>query len=271
MAAGGVFWWCALGLVASSARVRGWGVGAGARRAPLSSDARAATFGRPRAPRSASPVALFGLFGGKGKEAELTDEQIAEKYGLQIARFDVLPYPAGSPAAAGLPDSSPGAYQLRRYQPMAVVECAYEKRPEGYTLLDGYTQGGENELGLPMPRTAPCMMLPCASPAKLMRYVLPSPHTPRDATTAAVPPPAPTCDLLRTRQLPATAYAVKRFSGYGTPDIVFGLRDALKAALARDGIALVAGCDEGLVLAQYNELFSLPWRRDNEVWLPVEL
>jgi len=104
-----------------------------------------------------------------------------------------------------------------------------------------------------------------------MRYVLPSPHTPRDGDTAAVPPPEPTCDLLATRQLGETVYAVKRFSGYGTPGIVFGLRDELKTQLARDGVRVPADCDERLVLAQYNELFSLPWKRDNELWLPVEL
>lgn len=226
--------------------------------------------GRPLAASRAAPRALFG-FGGPAKKAELTDEQIAETYGLQIAKFEVLPPPPGSAAASGLPDTDPASYQLRRYLPMSVVECAYERRPEGYTLLDGYTQAGENALGLPMPRTAPCMMLPCAKPEKLMRYLLPSPHTPRDATTAPVPPPAPTCELLMTRELPATAYAVKRFSGYGTPDIVFGLRDSLKATLARDGVAVADRCDEGLVLAQYNELFSLPWKRDNELWLPVQL
>ncbi|KAJ1636423.1 hypothetical protein T492DRAFT_861580 [Pavlovales sp. CCMP2436] len=87
---------------------------------------------------------------------------------------------------------------------------------------------------------------------KLMRYVLPSPHTPRDGDTAAVPPPEPTCDLLATRQLGETVYA-------------------LKTQLARDGVRVPDDCDERPVLAQYNELFSLPWKRDNELWLPVEL
>lgn len=233
--------------------------------------ARGGLAGSGRAAPRAAPTALFGLFGDKKDKAELTDEQIAEKYGLQIAKFEVLPPPAGSAAAQELPDSDPRSYQLRRYAPMAVVECVYDKRPQGYFLLDGYTQSGENALGLPMPRTAPCMTLPCAKPDKLMRYLLPSPHTPRDASAAPVPPPAPTNELLATRQLPATAYAVKRFSGYGTPGIVFGLRDALKAALAADGVGVCEGCDEALVLAQYNELFSLPWKRDNELWLPVQL
>jgi hypothetical protein len=210
---------------------------------------------------------LFGL-GGK-KKPELTDEQIAQTYGLQIARFEPLPSPRADAGGSG--SGGEAAYQLRRYAACYVVECDYEKRPQGYTLLDGYTQAGENAAGMPMPRTAPCMMLPCARPAKLMRYLLPSPHSPTDPSREPVPPPEPTCDLCRTRALPSACYAVKRFSGYGTPDIVFGLRDALKRDVQADGVRLAEGCDEGLVLAQYNELFSLPWRRDNEVWLPVAL
>jgi hypothetical protein len=226
---------------------------------------------RPPARARAGVAMLFG-FGKPKPKVELTDEQIAETYGLQIARFDVLPYP--STVAAPRDDLDPfksGGYQLRSYWPMWTVETAYDKRPEGYMLLDGYTQAGENALGLPMPRTAPCMTQPCASP-KLMRYLLPAPHTPTTLEgKEAVPPPAPTYDVLRTVLLPRTAYAVARFSGYGTPDVVLGLRDSLKALLAADGVALAEGCDERLVLAQYNELFSLPWKRDNELWLPVAL
>ena len=54
-------------------------------------------------------------------------------------------------------------WEVRRLQPMQVVECAYEKRPEGYELLGGYV-GGENALGLPMPKTAPCIMAPLQRP-----------------------------------------------------------------------------------------------------------
>lgn len=226
-------------------------VGAGAARGPASALARV----RSR-PARAAPYMLFGF--GKNADADLTDEQITEKYGVQMPRYDVLPAREGA------------QYQLRRYRAMYVAECEYEKRPEGYTLLDGYTQGGENGAGLPMPRTAPCLMLPCSSP-KLMRYMLPSPHTPKDDGADAVPPPAPTCGLVRTRALPEFAVAVVRFSGYATPDIVFGLRDETKEALAADGVAVAPDVDETLVLAQYNELFSLPWKRDNEVWLRVEV
>ena len=52
--------------------------------------------------------------------------------------------------------------------------------------------------------------------------------------------------------------------------MVFARRDALARALAAESIALETNAlKEGMLLAQYNELFSLPWNRENEVWLPV--
>ena len=46
-------------------------------------------------------------------------------------------------------------WEVRQLQAMQVVECDYEKRPEGYELLGGFAQRGENEAGLAMPATAP--------------------------------------------------------------------------------------------------------------------
>ena len=40
------------------------------------------------------------------------------------------------------------------------------------------------------------------------------------------------------------------------------------AAFGFDGVKIDGG-NSRCILAQYNELYSLPWNRDNEVWLPV--
>jgi hypothetical protein len=34
-------------------------------------------------------------------------------------------------------------------------------------------------------------------------------------------------------------------------------------------LAFERACEELLMIAQYNELFSVPWARDNEVWIPL--
>ena len=81
---------------------------------------------------------------------------------------------------------------------MQVVECEYEKRPEGYELLGGFVRG-ENDGGLAMPATAPCLMMPLGRP-KRMWYMLPAPHTPLDPAATPVPPPLPlAADMLTCR------------------------------------------------------------------------
>jgi len=62
-------------------------------------------------------------------------------------------------------------------------------------------------------------------------------------------------------------------AGYAVPDVVLGRAAQLRASLSAGGYAVVdgeGGAASGLMLAQYNELFALPWKRDNEVWLRVE-
>ena len=55
------------------------------------------------------------------------------------------------------------------------------------------------------------------------------------------------------------------------PDVVYDSAGALAKALVANGVKLAPGAAADLMLAQYNELFSLPWQRDNEVWLRVDL
>ena len=112
-----------------------------------------------------------GLFGKS--EPAFTDgesnEAMRKRYlevGIQIPLYEVLREGDG--------------WEVRRYQPLAVAECDYDKRPEGYELLGGYA-GGENEFGISMPRTAPCVMQPSREPKRMM-WVLPTPHTPRCPT-----------------------------------------------------------------------------------------
>ena len=124
--------------------------------------------------RAGRPLLLFdSLFGKKEAAPDEDGLALAQKLGLQLPQFEVLAKQDG--------------FEVRRYQRLAVVECEYEKRPEGYELLGGYC-AGETEAGLPMPKTAPCVMRPTAKP-KTMWYILPNPHTPLDPEDEPVPPP----------------------------------------------------------------------------------
>ena len=160
-----------------------------------------------------------------------------------------------------------GGYVIREYQELRLAECDYARRDDGYRKLSSYT-GGANDLGIPMPGTAPCLMRPCAKP-KTMSFLLPHPHTPIDPAAVPLDAPAPSSDYVRLATWKGLRIASLPFSGSAVPDVVFSRRDELKAMLKRDGVRLPDDADAQLMLAQYNELFSLPWNRDNEVWLPV--
>ena len=212
--------------------------------------------------RSHSPHMLFDSLFGKAEPAFTageSNEAMRKRYlevGIQIPLYEVLREGDG--------------WEVRRYQPLAVAECDYDKRPEGYELLGGYA-GGENEFGISMPRTAPCVMQPSREPKRMM-WVLPTPHTPLDGVGEPAPPPKPQADdLVATRVLPPLVVGVARFSGYAVPDVVYDSAGALAKALVANGVKLAPGAAADLMLAQYNELFSLPWQRDNEVWLRVDL
>ena len=73
----------------------------------------------------------FGsLFGGGAPQKPLSNQEIREKYGVQLPSYSVVLERDG--------------WECRRYAPMYVAECEYDKRPEGYELLGGYSQGGED-------------------------------------------------------------------------------------------------------------------------------
>ena len=116
---------------------------------------------------------------------------------------------------------------------------------DGYELLGGYAQAGENDANLRMPATAPCLMHVLDSPKRMCEYsepedrnprpllqpaegppkgvcsnlsstgyVLPSPHTPLDPSADPVPPPLPLAsDVLRCRNVAPLVVAVGTFSG----------------------------------------------------------
>ena len=207
--------------------------------------------------RHRAPQMLFsGLFGRGSDVDQAQGDRKAEQLGVQLPNYRVI--------------RQGEDWEVRKYQTLSIVECEYESRPEGYELLGGYAQRGENAANAVMPPTAPCVMQPLGSPKK-MWFILPSPHTPRDSSIGMIPPPMPADPAtLECKVIKSLCVAVGKFSGYAVPDVVLKRRDSLLQSLSQECIESLPGApDHGLMLAQYNELFSLPWLRDNEVWIEV--
>ena len=86
--------------------------------------------------------------------------------------------------------------------------------------------------------------------------------------------PSLTRALLTYDEDPAPAPVRRDMHGHhrtaAVPDVVLSARDRLIASISEARVELADGAAvEGLLLAQYNELFALPWARENEVWLQV--
>ena len=86
----------------------------------------------PPARRAPAPLALFDALFGKAKQPaepqDAADAAQASRLGVQLPSYEVL--------------ASGDDWEVRSYQTLSVIECTYEKRPEGYELLGGYV-GGE--------------------------------------------------------------------------------------------------------------------------------
>jgi len=170
-----------------------------------------------------------------------------------------------------------GPVELRQYAPYMVAEVvlkagSQEAGSQAFPILAGYIFGknkGQTKFEMTAPvtqtvvpvkmeMTAPVTQSVAAEGGTLVQFVLPKGVTLESA-------PEPLDPRVRLRLVPATQWAVIRYSGswsQANDDEHLGL---LRAALAREGVATQGEP----VLARYNAPFT-PWfLRRNEIWLAL--
>jgi hypothetical protein len=157
---------------------------------------------------------------------------------------------------------SEGAFEVRDYPGLIVAQVTVtggqkEAASKGFRLLAGYIFGG-NKRRQNIAMTAPVTQIESAG-AWTVRFTMPSTYT-----MEALPEPNdPKVQLAR---LPATRFAVLRFSGLAGKNDVDGKSKDLLAAVKAHHLRA-----NGLVtLAQYNPPWTLWFMRRNEVMIPVE-
>ena len=167
--------------------------------------------------------------------------------------------------------------EMRQYAPYVVAEVVLKAGPQeagsqAFPILAGYIFGkkkGQTKFEMTAPvtqtpvpvkmeMTAPVTQSAAADGGTLVQFVLPKGVTLESA-------PEPLDPRVRLRLVPATQWAVIRYSGswsQANDDEHLGL---LRAALAREGVATQGEP----VLARYNAPFT-PWfLRRNEIWLAL--
>jgi hypothetical protein len=175
-----------------------------------------------------------------------------------------------------------GAFELRRYAPTLVAATFVEgddfdkASSTGFRRIAKYIFGGNEgarSVAMTVPVTAEAarpvtegaaiaMTVPVAVAQEKkgfrVTFVMPSSYT-RETL------PAPKDPLVTIEEVPSTTRAVVQFSWLTTHERLGDKTAALRAWARGRGLELVGEP----VVARYNDPFTLPWNRLNEVWFEV--
>jgi hypothetical protein len=172
---------------------------------------------------------------------------------------------------------SEGAFEVRDYPSVIVAEVTVEgdqktAASKGFRLLAGYIFGGNTRRqGIAMTApvsqapvhekiamTAPVTQMKTAG-SWIVRFTMPATYTLETL-------PEPNDRKVQLKRLPATRFAVLRFSGVAGERSVQAKSEELRAAIASHHLRAIGP----VTLAQYDPPWT-PWfMRRNEVMLPVE-
>jgi hypothetical protein len=177
---------------------------------------------------------------------------------------------------------SDGAFSLRRYEPYVVAQTIVDEADmdqasrAGFRRLAGYIFGG-NQGRRSIAMTAPVTSQATAS-ARGERIAMTAPvgatreaagwrvtfMMPGQYTLATLP--VPDDQRVTFAQVPGADRAVVTFSWLTSDDRVQAQTAGLRSWLKARGLV-----ERGApVVARYNDPFTLPWNRTNEIWIDVE-
>lgn len=173
--------------------------------------------------------------------------------------------------------------EIRRYKPYSVCAVNMNKpRPEtaketdnsvrvpelsgasSFGALAGYLFG-KNDQSTAMKMTTPVFTSPIEDGDKQMEFVLPSNYW-NDGSLDTAPKPLSGSGV-SLQQRESQERAVLMFGGYASKNEVAKRKKELMAALKKDKEWQAA--EEEATTAQYNDPFTVPWRRLNEVSIKV--
>jgi len=172
-----------------------------------------------------------------------------------------------------------GSFELRRYDPMIVAETLVsgsmdDASSSGFRLIADYIfgnntvqNGGNSKISMtaPVTMTAQSEEISMTAPVSMeksagqwrVHFVMP-----REYTLDTLP--IPNNPAVKLREIPATNYAVLRFSGFAGESKVAAKTAELKAWLEERDIEPFGNPE----LARYNPPWTLPFFRRNEVMIP---
>lgn len=148
-------------------------------------------------------------------------------------------------------------YEIRKYDAFPIIETTMKGDGQAFNSLAGYLFG-KNETKEKMEMTTP--VFNDMAGGRMQFYV--------DKQEGALP--APTDASVVTKDSPGGTYAVSTFGGLATEGQVKEEEQALRRALELDGISLSSSASKDCLLARYNEPWSNPLTRKNEILIRLE-
>ncbi|OLP93311.1 Heme-binding-like protein, chloroplastic [Symbiodinium microadriaticum] len=156
-------------------------------------------------------------------------------------------------------------YEVREYAPYAVVRTAGQggeaANNRSFFMLADYIFGKKNERNEKMAMTTPVQM---DKSTGTMSFIMPSKYWGESLSEA----PSPAEDAGVTLQArPGERVAVSIFGGYAVGSLVARKTEELLDSVAESEEWELA--ENATRLLQYNDPFTVPWKRRNEVSVPV--
>ena len=157
-------------------------------------------------------------------------------------------------------------FELRTYEKFVVAETFVEgdfdsAGRQGFRRVAGYIFGGNrgpDGASKKIAMTAPVTVEPMIGGWKLW-FVMPKEYSVQDL-------PAPESRDVNLREVPAHPVAAIRFSGFTTAASIQENTERLQQWITAQGL-VPQGSPQ---VARYNDPFTLPWNRRNEILIPVQ-
>jgi hypothetical protein len=163
-------------------------------------------------------------------------------------------------------------WEVRKYAEFSVCSLDMDetkkdkkgKGPNAFNTLAGYIFGRNRE-AKKMAMTTPVLM---DSDSGKMSFVMPSNYW-KDDSLASAPAPIEGSNV-KLEKAPMNEMAVLWFDGYAVGSKVTERKQQLLAAIDDSDDYELATPDAKPIVMQYNDPFVLPWKRRNEVAVPVQ-
>lgn len=163
-------------------------------------------------------------------------------------------------------DRQDGDFEIRTYPGFTVAETRVDgdfdaASRAGFKRVAGYIFGGnQGPDGKPVriAMTAPVTVEPAGGEAWRLHFVMPE-----DALRSGLPTPGdPSVSL---REVPRHRMAVVRFGGFTTEGSISQHTARLREWISQQGLEAAGEAQ----IARYNDPFTLPWNRRNEIMIPL--